>query len=63
MRERIHVDMDHFLLVGRLGCVCVFLGHDCFADSSALSSLTPWATILSVPSSSGRCSRPAQLAK
>ena len=41
---------------GRGHCLFAFLGHAHVTGSSGLSSLTPRATILSVPSGSGLCS-------
>ncbi len=53
--KRIHIDVDDLPLAGRGDCFPIFLGHAQVAVSSAPSSLTPRATILRVPSESGRC--------
>src|SRR6185369_11310992 len=53
--EGVHVDVDDLTLAARGSCLVVIVldGH---VASPAVSSLTPRATIRSVPSASGRCS-------
>src|SRR5258708_570108 len=54
--EGVHVDVDDLPLTARGSCLIVIVLDGGHIASSAVSSLTPRATIRSVPSVSGRCS-------